>query len=132
MKRNLVLASPILGALFVLSGCHTAPDLSIADGNGKEGETVDFPITLASTTSHEVVVYCSTEDGRATGGLDYIPKRNERCATIAPGSRQATIKVTAIADGIPGSVEGHENFTLRLDRLVNATLIDATADGQIF
>lgn len=51
---------------------------------------------------------------------------------MAPASRQATIKVAAIADGIPGSAEGHENFTLRLNRLVNATIIDATASGQIF
>ena len=123
---------PAVGVLLLFAGCHAAPNLSIADGNGREGETVDFPVTLAETTTHQVTIYCSTEDGSANGGLDYLPRSNERCATIAPGSRHATIKVTAIADGVPGSVEGHEDFTLRLNRVVNGTIIDPTASGLIF
>ncbi len=131
MKRNARLVLPTLGML-LLYGCHVSPNLSIADATGHEGRTVDLPVTLAAATTHEVTVYCSTEDGTATAGIDYVPKNNERCATIAPGSRNATIKVTAIADGIPGSVEGHEDFTLRLNRVLNATIIDETAQGQIF
>ena len=42
-------------------------------------------------------------------GRARLPTNNERCATIVHQGH-------ANGDGISGSVEGHENFTLRLNR----------------
>lgn len=64
-------------------------------------------VRLSAVSGRRVVVELLTEDGTATGGQDFV--RLRPVAVFAPGTRQATVSVELLADGLAERTE-----TLRL------------------
>ncbi len=133
VAAGLVLAvTGVLG----LTGCGPPkPIVSMADGSGREGALVPFPTRLESngsgnpdTASADVDLYCTTENGSAVAGADYVGMTDQYCGTIPAGARSTTINVQALADG---EWESHEDFVLRYRVVGPATAGRGYATGQV-
>lgn len=88
-------------------------------------------VTLSVASTSTVTVDFTTEDGTATGGIDYGALSGR--LTFAPGETTKRILVSAVDDG---TIESSETFTVNLINPVGATLADALGvitilDGDI-
>ena len=107
---------------------ETTPTVSIAGGNGKEGddEEIDFTVTLDEAASGTVTVDYATSDGTADAGDDYTAKSGT--LTFNAGTTSNTVSV-GIEDDIEN--ESDETFTVTLSNPSGADLGTATASGTI-
>ena len=107
---------------------ETTPTLSIAGGNGKEGDdsSISFTVTLDESASETVTVDYATSDGTADSGDDYTAKSGT--LSFSAGTTSKTISVP-IADDVEN--ESDETFTVTLSNASGADLGTSTATGTI-
>ena len=126
---------PAGAVVLALSGCTPLPVVSMADGSAREGELIAFATTLVAdgagnpnTATGDVHLYCTTENGSAVAGADYVGLADQLCGTIRAGSRTTTVHVRAMVDS---EWEAHEDFTLRYRVVGPAKAGRGYASGQI-
>ena len=107
---------------------ETTPALSVADGNGKEGDdsSITFTVTLDEAASGSVTVDYATSDGTADAGDDYTATSGT--LTFNAGTTSKTISVS-IEDDVEN--ESDETFTVTLSNASGADLGTSTATGTI-
>jgi hypothetical protein len=138
MRRSTKLAVPALMLTvlaFALTGCHPRPLVSMADAAAREGEPISFPVRLESNgagnpnTAHgDVKLYCTTSDGSATAGADYLGQSDAHCGTIRAGATTTTVRVATLPDA---EWETNEDFWLQLRVEGNAGSARTRASGLI-
>jgi len=112
--------------------CSTGikPDITINDVTVTEGDTgtktVDFTITLSTTSAQTVTVDFATADGTATAGTDY--QSTNGTVTFNPGEITKTVTVTIIGDTMD---EPNETFFVNLSNATNALILDNQGQGTI-
>ena len=108
----------------------TQPSLSISDASKAEGDRgsdfMRFPVLLSAHSTQIVTVTVKTYDGSATEGTDY--RGAHFSMVIPPGELEATPGVLVYGDT---EVEHDETFTVEVERVENATIVDGTAIGTI-
>ena len=102
------------------------PTLSVTGGEGVEGGTAEFAVTLVGSTSRPVSAAYATSDGSALSGIDYGPVRG--VLTFAPGESRRTVPVALVDDS---TGEPDETFTLALSSVRNAVVAVSSATGTI-
>ena len=102
------------------------PGLKVAGGRAKEGEPVDFAVTLGRASSDTVTVDYATEDETASAGSDYTAVSGT--LTFAPGETEKVVRVETLADT---ASEGREVFRLNLTNASGAWITDGRAAGRI-
>gem|GEM_PF-1526292 len=128
---NLTNASPNVG-IFDGQGVGTITDndpqprISISDGTGAEGGSVDFSIQLSMPSGQAVIVPFETANGTALSGSDYVAKAGQ--VTFAPGQKEQFISILTVDDGIHESLE---DFFVQLRDPANAELARNRAAGTI-
>ncbi len=137
----LQLGSPANATLAVGAATGTIEDvdgppmLSVADGEGAEGDTVWLAVTLSKSGDRRATVAYSTRDGTALAGSDY--RAASGTLAFAPGETSRTVPVALLDDALEEPVE---TFALVLSAAANALLgedaatvsiIDDAAAGRI-
>ncbi len=137
----LQLGSPANATLAVGAATGTIEDvdgppmLSVADGEGAEGDTVWLAVTLSKSGGRRATVAYSTRDGTALAGSDY--RAASGTLAFAPGETSRTVPVALLDDALEEPVE---TFALVLSAAANALLgedaatvsiIDDAAAGRI-
>jgi hypothetical protein len=106
------------------------PDITINDVTVTEGDTgtktVDFTVTLSTTSAQTVTVDFATADGTATAGSDY--QSTSGALTFNPGEITKTITVTINGDTTD---EPNETFFVNLTNAANAIILDNQGQGTI-
>ena len=131
-KFALVLSAPVNARLGTASADGTildndvAPELSVADARGDEGEVLGFVVRVSSTSADTIRVNYATANGTAVSGQDY--QAAQGTLTFAPGATSGTVSVATVDDAL---YESAETFTLTLSLPQNATLGDSSANGEI-
>ena len=107
---------------------ETTPTLSIAGGNGTEGDdsSITFTVTLDEAASGSVTVDYATSDGTAEAGDDYTATSGT--LTFNAGTTSKTISVS-IENDVEN--ESDETFTVTLSNASGADLGTSTATGTI-
>ena len=100
--------------------------LAVAGGTGVEGGTVEFAVTLDTSSSQTVTVDYATTGETADEDADYEPVHGT--LTFLPGESAKTVKVTLVDDDVH---EDDETFTLNLSMAENAAVSTASATGTI-
>ena len=100
--------------------------LAVAGGSGVEGGTVDFAVTLDTTSTRTVTVEYATTPETAHEDADYEPVHGS--LTFLPGESAKTVKVTLVDDDVH---EDEETFTFNLSMAENAAVSTASATGTI-
>jgi len=105
---------------------QTLPTLSVGDVTVNEGDlpvlnSALIPITLSAPSQNTVSVLLSTQDGTATGNVDFAA--GSVLVTFVPGETSKQVTIILAGDTL---VEGTEEFFVNLTNPVNATI----ADGQ--
>ena len=103
--------------------------LSINDVRAKEssGEAV-FTVSLSNTSSTEITVNYSTEDGTALAGLDYTPVEGTVSFSGNDANLNRTIRVPLVDNN---EDEPDETFVVRLSGVVGAVIADNEGIGTI-
>ena len=91
-------------------------EVTVADATGSEGETIDFVVTLAASTTGTVTMDYATAGNTATEGEDYTVTSGS--IRWPAGTTSTTISVPIAEDDVD---EEDETFTLTLSNLKNAT-----------
>ena len=105
------------------------PPLSIADATAVEGDgAIAFTVTLGrdASDSRQVTVDWATENGSATGGVDFTAATG--ALTFGAGVTEQTLSVSLLDDDLD---EPDEDFRVRLSDAVNGVVADAAATGAI-
>lgn len=106
------------------------PSVSIepnAVGEGDLGSTnLNFVATLTPVSGRQVVVTYATEDGTATGGVDYLPSTGS--FQFPPGQSNALVSIRVFGDY---ESEPNEAFLLRLSSPAGAVLANTDVLGTI-
>ena len=106
------------------------PAVTISDATVVEGNAVTvtavFVVSLSAPSGSAVEVDYATVGGSATSGPDFQPEQGT--LIIAPGSTTGTIRVAVVGDTLR---EPTESYSVRLNAVRNATLVDATGVGKI-
>ena len=102
------------------------PAVSVLDATQPEGGSVNFTVSLSTSTTQEVTVQYATASGTATSGTDFTAKSGT--LTFAARTDSQTVSVSTTNDSTD---EENETFTLTLSSPTNATLGDDTATGTI-
>ncbi len=104
------------------------PSLAVLDVQGDEGRTnaLRFSVRLFPPAATNVLVDWRTQDGNASGGLDYVPAEGR--LTFPPGATNLTADVVILDDTLS---EDDETFFLVLTNAVNATIATTVARGTI-
>jgi len=127
---NLARLIAIICLLFVaapIAFAQSDPTISINDVTVDEGSDppnphpMVFTISLSAPSQKTVSVLASTQDGTATGDVDF--GAGSALVTIQPGQTSQELRVFVRGDSIP---EPTEQFFINLSNPVNATI----ADGQ--
>jgi Calx-beta domain len=111
---------------------QSTPTLSINDISVAERDNssvlfgYEFTVSLSATSTQPVSVTASTQDGTATGNVDF--GAGSVLLTIPAGQKSQTVTVYIIGDTI---VEGTETFFVNLSNPVNATIADGQGVGTI-
>jgi hypothetical protein len=93
-------------------------DITIDEGDGTNPLIGwDFTVSLSAPSTQTVTVTASTQDGSATGNVDY--GAGSVVVTFVPGQTSSTLTVFVLGDT---AVEGTENFFVNLSNPVNATI----------
>ena len=103
--------------------------LSINDVRAKEssGEAV-FTVSLSNTSSTEITVNYSTEDGTALATLDYTPVEGTLTFSANDANLTRTIRVPLVDNNVD---EPDETFVVRLSGVVWAVIADSEGIGTI-
>lgn len=106
-----------LATLLVSAGALAAPT-ALQPGqagitSGPTPTSLEFPLTRSGDTGFDVVVEYRTQDGTATGGIDYTPAPAGSFVVVPAGQVAPVIRVPVAANA--GSVAG-ETLSLVLDR----------------
>ena len=113
-----------------ISQAQTLPALSVNDIAVNETDSglfgYEFTISLSAPSANLVSVQVCTQDGTATGNVDFVAG----CINldIQPGKTSQTVTVFIKGDTV---VEGTEQFFLNLNNPVNATIARAQGVGTI-
>ncbi len=91
-------------------------DAFVAEGNTGT-TTLNFTVSLTSSSNAPVTVHFATSDMLATAGEDYVATSGS--VTFAPGETSQTITVQVNGDV---NMEADENFLINLDNPTNARL----------
>ena len=102
------------------------PQISVTDETAREGEVLEFEVTLDNPADTAVAVDYETNDLIATAGQDYSPVSGT--LQFPRGEQTKTVRVATSVDLID---EGSEDFQLVLSNPVNAGLRDAIGTGTI-
>jgi hypothetical protein len=131
-RFRITLSSPQGGTLADSTGFATitdddpSPAIRIDDARIAEGSvgstSVDLKVSLNRPSERAITVSYATQDGTATGGVDYGDAADT--LTFAPLQTERTITLPIGADR---TVENDETFTVSLSNPVNATLDKAVA-----
>ena len=100
--------------------------IAVGGASGVEGGTVDFPVTLDTTSTRTITVDYATAPETAHEDADYEPVHGS--LTFLPGESAKTVKVTLVDDDVH---EDDETFTLNLSMAENAAVSTASATGTI-
>ena len=103
--------------------------LSINDVRAKEssGEAV-FTVSLSNTSTTEITVNYSTEDGTALAALDYTPVEGTLTFSANDANLTRTIRVPLVDNNVD---EPDETFLVRLSGVVGAVIADNEGIGTI-
>ena len=103
--------------------------LSINDVRAKEssGEAV-FTVSLSNTSTTEITVNYSTEDGTALAGLDYTSVEGTLSFSANDANLTRTIRVPLVDNNVD---EPDETFIVRLSGVVAAVIADNEGIGTI-
>ena len=111
---------------------EATPVLSIADASAKEGEAVEFTVSLSLATGQTVTVQYDTSIGATdTASADDFTAASAQSLSIPAGDTSSTISIPTAEDT---TEEGDETFTLTLSNASSNAEIDAqamTATGTI-
>ena len=113
-------------ALITIVDYGGAPTVSISDASAKEGERVDFTVTLSKLSAFETVVDYATADGSAVAGQHYTDRSGT--VRIPAGVNSTRISVPTIEGS---DLSGDRVFTVTLSDPVNAELRRSQATGRI-
>ncbi len=106
------------------------PEITINDVSVTEGDTgtktVDFTVTLSTSSTLTVNVDYATADGTATAGNDY--QSTSGTLSFAPSETTKHVTVTIIGDTLD---EPNETFFVNLSNATNATILDNQGQGTI-
>ena len=100
--------------------------IAVGGASGVEGGTVDFRVTLDTTSTRTVTVDYATTPETAHEDADYEPVHGS--LTFLPGESAKIVKVTLVDDDVH---EDDETFTLNLSMAENAAVSTASATGTI-
>ena len=113
-----------------ITQAQSTPTLSVNDIAVNETDSglfgYEFTISLSAPSANLVSVQVCTQDGSATGNVDFVAG----CINldIQPGKTSQTVTVFIKGDTV---VEGTEQFFLNLSNPVNATIADGQGVGTI-
>ncbi|MDE2671094.1 MAG: hypothetical protein OXI04_00970 [Bacteroidota bacterium] len=118
-----------LGASTVTIVDDDEASLSINDVRAKEssGEAV-FTVSLSNTSTTEITVNYSTEDGTALAGLDYTSVEGTLSFSANDANLTRTIRVPLVDNNVD---EPDETFLVRLSGVVGAVIADNEGIGTI-
>ena len=103
------------------------PAVSVVGATQTEGGSVNFTVSLSTSTKKEVTVQYATSSGTATSGADFTAKSGT--LTFSAGTDSQTVSVSTTNDSAD---EENETFTLTLSSPTNATLgTNKSATGTI-
>jgi uncharacterized protein (TIGR03437 family) len=104
----------------------TINDVSVTEGNSGT-KTVDFTVSLSTTSSQSITVDYATANGTATAGSDY--QSTSGTLTFNPGDTSKPVSVTINGDTL---VEPDETFFVNLTNAsANAIISDNQGQGTI-
>jgi hypothetical protein len=101
-------------------------DVTVVEGNAGTSNAV-FSLSLSAPSGRSVSVTCTTANGTAVGGSDYV-SLGATTRTFPVGSTTITVSVSIIGDL---SDENDETFLLNLSSPINATIQDGQGLGTI-
>ena len=104
-----------------------AVTLSAADASAREGDPLEFAVTLDAPSPRAVTLPYRTVDGTATAGADYTARAAS--LVVGAGDRSGTISVPTRRD--PDAAEGDETVSLTFGTAVNARGPGRAATGTI-
>ena len=127
-RRGGIAAAPLLHVEYTTGGGEPpTPTLSINDVSANEAAgTIDFTVSLSTTTSQVVTVDYATADSTAQAGSDYTSTSGT--LNIAANTAGGTISVPVTDDT---ASEPQEVFKLVLSNPSNATIADGVGVGTI-
>ncbi|MBA2732119.1 MAG: lamin tail domain-containing protein [Acidobacteria bacterium] len=106
------------------------PDITINDVTVTEGDTgtktVDFTVTLSTSSTQTVTVDYATANGTAIAGSDY--QSASGTLTFNPGETSKVITITIVGDIMD---EPSETFFVNLTNATNGVLLDSQGQGTI-
>jgi hypothetical protein len=118
-------------ATLTITDDDATPTLSITDGATPEGNAGNTPIeltvSLSAPSGRDVTVAASTNNGTASGGLDFA-SQSATALSIPAGSTSVPVPVVVFGDVLD---EADESFSVALAGATNATLADGTATVSI-
>ena len=121
-----VVADPV-SAMVTVTDNDDPPELTITDRRAVESAgQIAFTVRLSAPSGHRVTVTCTSEDGTASAGQDYVSEHDT--LVFAPGQTSGTIAVPLLDDTLD---EMDETFLMVLSEPSHATLGDAVATGTI-
>lgn len=100
-------------------------DLSKPEGNAPT-QAFGFTISLDRTTTQTVSVLCTTSEGTAKQGSDYV--HSVQTVSFAPNELEKTVTINVVGDDLR---EGNEDFKVTLSDAVNGIIIKGIANGVI-
>lgn len=100
-------------------------DATISEDTGGTN-TVEFPVTISTSSINPVTVSYTTANGTALAGSDYVAASGT--LTIPPGSTTTTLTITVNSDSV---LEPDEFFSVYISGATNATIIDSQAQATI-
>ena len=107
------------------------PKISISDVTLPEGNSgttnFEFQVTLDHAFTKQVTVEYSTLEGWAKSGEDFTTVTNQ-VLTFQPNEIQKKIIISVITDDLK---EGDDDFSVKIQNPVNASIIKETAIGRI-
>ena len=128
-----IMSSPTNATLITTQATATianTPTISIGNVSQNEGNSgtsnMQFVVTLSNPSVNEITVDYFTQDGTASGGVDYTAESGG--VDFAPGETTADINVPIIGNT---EYEPNKTFTVNLTSPTNGTLGTSSATGTI-
>ena len=133
--KNLLKIILSLSIIVFLTNCSDSddpkkilPQLSIDDVTAKEGEVLQFTISLNEISSDTIKVRYRAEDVTTVAGSDYYDVDATAQIEINPGETSVKIYIISKTDAI---AEGDEILKIILSSPVNADILDGEGIGTI-
>ena len=106
--------------------CVFLNDLAVVEGANAGNASALFTLFLSAPSPQTVSVSFRTQDGTATGDIDYVAM--EGIATFAPGETNTVVNVPILDDSLS---ESNETFLLIVSDPVNCSICTSQAVGTI-